>query len=164
MNQEPVRYVERLNEQYQSLGYPPYRWTINTEAPFTPLEKPLNECRVSMLVAGGISHNSRPGFNPDARDDLRLDEIDPAWQPGEFEINDSYYDHRDADRDLNVIFPIDRLRELAEEGVIGEVASRLWSGFMGRIYKRSLVMEEAAPAFARSLLEDRVDLLVLVPG
>ncbi len=52
MKQEPIRYVELLDEQYQSLGYPPYRWTVNSEAPFTPLEKPLAECRVSMLVAG----------------------------------------------------------------------------------------------------------------
>ncbi len=35
---------------------------------------------------------------------------------------------------------------------------------MGRIYKRSLVIGEAAPAFAESLREDRVDLLVAVPG
>ncbi|MEE8434564.1 MAG: hypothetical protein V3S64_07235 [bacterium] len=122
MKQEPIRYVELLDEQYQSLGYPPYRWTVNSEAPFTPLEKPLAECRVSMLVAGGISNSDREGFNPDAKDDLRLDEIDPSWLPREFEINDSYYDHRDADRDLNVIFPIERLHELAEEGIIGEVA------------------------------------------
>jgi len=164
MSQPPVSYVDRLNEQYQSLGYPPYKWTVNTEAPFTPLTKPLHQCRVSMLVAGGISHCSEPGFNPNARDDLRLDVIDPAWKPEEFEINDSYYDHRDADRDINVIFPIDRLRELAAEGVIGDLAPRLWSGFMGRIYKRSLVTEEAAPAFADQLKADGVDLLVLVPG
>jgi hypothetical protein len=53
---------------------------------------------------------------------------------------------------------------LAAEGAIKEVAARLWSGFMGRIYKRRAVIEEAAPALAKELEKDRVDLFVLVPA
>jgi hypothetical protein len=35
---------------------------------------------------------------------------------------------------------------------------------MGRIYSRTKVREEAAPALVRSLREDHVDLFVLVPA
>lgn len=49
-------------------------------------------------------------------------------------------------------------------GEIGGVAPRLWSGFMGRIYKRREVIEQAAPDFARALKEDGVDILVAVPA
>jgi hypothetical protein len=35
---------------------------------------------------------------------------------------------------------------------------------MGRIYSRSAVVNEAAPALARELEKDRVDLFVLVPA
>jgi D-proline reductase (dithiol) PrdB len=161
---EPIAYVTAINEHYRSLGYPPYRWTVNTAAPFAPLAKPLAACRVSLLTSGGISHKSRPPFNPEARDDLRLDPVDPDADPSEFEINDSYYDTRDAMRDLNVVFPIQRLRELARDGVIGSVAPRLWSGFMGRIYTRTRVLAEAAPALVRDLRRDGVDLFVLVPA
>lgn len=160
---EPIKYVAALRDYYQRRGYPPYRWTINTTAPFTPLVKPLSQCRVSMLTSGGVSHRSRPPFNPDARDDLRLDALDATASAAEFEINDSYYDTRDAREDLNVIFPIDRLRELARDGAIGSVAPHLWSGFMGRIYKRSLVAE-TAPVLARELARDGVDVFVLVPA
>ena len=62
------------------------------------------------------------------------------------------------------MFPIERLRELAADGVIGSVAKRLWSGFMGRTYNRSAVVEEAAPALVGELKKDEVDLLILVPA
>jgi D-proline reductase (dithiol) PrdB len=161
---EPIRYVERLNAFYRSQGFPPYQWTVNDAAPLSPLRKPLAECRVSMLTAGGVSRCSAAPWNPDARNDLRVDEIASDADSDDFQIHDSYYDHRDADRDLNCLFPIDRLRELAAEGVVGEVAPRIWSGFMGRIYRRRAVTTEAAPALAAKLGEDEVDLFLLVPA
>jgi D-proline reductase (dithiol) PrdB len=161
---EPIQYVKAINDYYQGLGYPPYQWAVNETAPFTPLKKSLRECRVSMLTSGGISHCTRPPFNPQAKNDLRLDDVDSCASESDFEINDSYYDTRDAEKDLNVVFPLARMRELAEEGVIGSVASRLWSGFMGRTYIRSKVIKEAAPALARELQKDGVDLFVLVPA
>ena len=88
----------------------------------------------------------------------------PLIPSGDFQIHDSYYDHSDADRDLNCIFPIDRLREMASEGEIGAVAPRLWSGFMGRIYKRQAVLEDKAPALALELKRDKVDLFVAIPA
>ena len=161
---ESIRYVERLNRRYKSQGFPPYRWTVNVEAPFTPLSLPLEQCRVSMLTSGGVSRRAAPAWNPQARNDLRLDEISSDAPSDDFQIHDSYYDHGDADRDLNCVFPIDRLRELAADGIIKDLAPRLWSGFMGRIYTRRAVVEEAAPALAKELEKDRVDLFVLVPA
>jgi D-proline reductase (dithiol) PrdB len=117
-----------------------------------------------MITSGGVSRRGAKPFDPDARNDLRLDAIARDAPSDDFQIHDNYYDHRDAARDLNCIFPIDRLRELAARGSIGAVARRLWSGFMGRIYIRSVVTGEAAPAFVRELLADGVDLLVLVPA
>ncbi|NQV19906.1 MAG: hypothetical protein HQ511_00660, partial [Rhodospirillales bacterium] len=62
------------------------------------------------------------------------------------------------------IFPLERLRDLAEAGEIGKVAKRLWSGFMGRTYQRGYVTQTAAPALAEELRKDEVDILVLVPA
>jgi D-proline reductase (dithiol) PrdB len=159
-----VRYIDRLNEHYRSEGFPPYSWSKYDDAPWAPLTKPLSECRVSMLTSGGVSCSWQAPFDADARNDLRLLEIPHDAPPDGFVINDSYYDHADADHDINCVFPIERLRELEAEGVIGELAPRLYSGFMGRIYTRSAVLEEAAPAFAARLGEDRVDALILVPA
>lgn len=161
---KPVNYVDALNEFYASAGNPPYRWTINDTAPLHRLDKPVEACTVAMLTSGGISQCAMPAFDPMARNDHRLDAIDRDVSSSDFQIHDSYYDHRDADEDLNCQFPIDRLREMAQAGEIGAVANRFWSGFMGRIYNRSKVLEESGPAFAAELAKDEVDLLIAVPA
>lgn len=161
---QPIKYVDALNDYYGSMGNPTYRWTVNESAPLHHLDKPLSECTVSLLTSGGVSQCAMPAFNPDARNDHRLDAV--AWDApaDDFQIHDSYYDHSDADTDINCIFPLERLRTLAANGEIGAVAPRLWSGFMGRIYNRSKVMEESGPAFAQALEDDRVDILVAAPS
>jgi hypothetical protein len=55
------------------------------------------------------------------------------------------------------------LRELATLGEIGQIAPRLWSGFMGRIYNRSRIRDETGPAFADALAADKVDVLIAAP-
>jgi len=159
-----VKYVERLAHRYGQQGFPPYQWTINTEAPLTPLRRPLAECRVAMLTSGGVSRCAAPSWDPDARNDFRLDVIDADAPADDFQVHDSYYETDSAVEDINCVFPIERLREFAAEGVIGSVAERQWSGFMGRIYKRQHVLEVAAPAFAAELGRDEVDLALLVPA
>ncbi|MBT5109504.1 MAG: hypothetical protein HOM25_12545 [Rhodospirillaceae bacterium] len=161
---EPIRYVDALNDKYGAMGFPPYRWSENDDAPWTPLAKPLSDCTVALLVSGGISHCAAAPFDPDARNDHRVDAIDPGEATDQYQIHDSYYDHADADRDLNCIFPVDRLRELADAGEIGAVAKRHWSGFMGRTYNRSKVRDESAPALVEELKADGVDLLVAIPA
>ena len=161
---EPVRYAERLNTRYREQGFPPYAWTVHRDAPLTPLAKPLSQCRVSLLTSGGVSHCAMPAWNPDARNDFRLDAIASDTAHSDFQVHDSYYDVRSAREDVNCVFPLERLREFAREGAIGDVAPHHYSGFMGRIYKRSHVSEVAAPALAEALARELVDLFLLVPA
>jgi D-proline reductase (dithiol) PrdB len=161
---QPVAYVERLNARYRSRGFPPYKWSINQTAPLTVLAKPLSRCRVALLTSGGVSHCDAPPFEALARNDLRVDALPRNTSSQALVINDAYYNHSDADRDINCIFPIDRLQELAAEGIVGSVAPHHYSGFMGRIYTRAAVVNEAAPAFARRLKQEEVDAAVLVPA
>jgi D-proline reductase (dithiol) PrdB len=161
---EPVKYVDALAEHYGSMGFPAYKWTVNDTAPLTPLNKPLSQCRIALLTSGGISETSSAPWNPDSRNEFRLDTIPAEIDSDAFQIHDNYYDHSDAEVDINTVFPITRLRELAHSGVIGEVAPRHWSGFMGRIYKRSQVLDVEAPRFAALLAQDNVDALVAIPA
>lgn len=93
---KPIAYVARLNEFYRSQGFSPYRWTINESAPLTRPRKPLDRCRVAMLTSGGVSRKDAAPFNPQARNDLRVDRIDKDTPAGFFAINDDYYDHGDG--------------------------------------------------------------------
>jgi D-proline reductase (dithiol) PrdB len=161
---DPIRYVDTLTRKYGAMGFPAYDWSRYDDAPFTRLTKPLAQCTVSLLTSGGVSRRASPPFNPDARNDLRVDEVAANAPTDDFQIHDSYYNHADADRDINCIFPLDRLREMAASGEIGAAAPRHWSGFMGRIYKRQAVMQEKAPALVEALKHDKVDLLVAIPA
>lgn len=161
---KPISYVDALDEKYGSMGFPPYRWSSNDTTAMTRLDKPLSACTVSMLSSGGVSRRADQPFDPEAHNDHRLDAVAPTAPSDDFQIHDSYYDHGDADKDLNCIFPIDRLHEMVARGEIGAVADRLWSGFMGRIYNRSKVIDESAPSFVEMLEADGVDVLVAIPA
>ena len=53
---EHVRYIDRTREYYLGQGYDkPYAWAHNTDAPFTPLTKPLSECRVAIVSTSDIA-------------------------------------------------------------------------------------------------------------
>ena len=98
---EPVKYVDLLNQRYRQQGFPPYRWTVNTDTTFTQMKKPLSECRVSMLTWGGVSHSSMPRWDAFAKNDFRLDVVDRNAGAADFSVNDSYYDTSDASIDIN---------------------------------------------------------------
>jgi D-proline reductase (dithiol) PrdB len=74
-----------------------------------------------------------------------------------------HYDHTDADQDPNCVFPLDRLRELAAEGVIGSVAAG-HVGFMGFVPNPTRLVDETIPEVAARLNRDKVDAIVFSPG
>ena len=157
-----VEYIRLTRERYQELGFPAYSWTVNEASPWAPLSRPLEECRVALLSSGGISLPGQPPFDPGGRDDLSFREIPRDADLSQAVINHNYYDHSDAERDINCIFPTERLRELEEEGYIGELAP-LGYTFMGRIFRRRALAEKMAPDLVRRLRESAVDVLLGVP-
>jgi D-proline reductase (dithiol) PrdB len=70
------------------------------------------------------------------------------------------FDRTGFQQDWNVVFPLDRLYELAQAGVIGSVAAFHYS-FMGATEPSH--MKAAAHALARLLLQDQVNAVCLVP-
>jgi D-proline reductase (dithiol) PrdB len=63
-------------------------------------------------------------------------------------------------QDWNVVFPLDRLRELAEQGVIGSLADCHYS-LMGATDPSQ--MEKTARSLAGVMKKDGVDAVLLVP-
>ena len=70
------------------------------------------------------------------------------------------FDRSGFQRDLNVVYPIDRLRELAAEGVIGGVAETHYT-VMGSTDPVGMV--EAADQIAGQLRQERIDAVLLSP-
>jgi D-proline reductase (dithiol) PrdB len=70
------------------------------------------------------------------------------------------FDRTGFQRDLNVVYPIDRLRELAAEGVIGGVAATHYT-VMGSTDPAGMI--EAADQIAGQLRQERIDAVLLSP-
>ena len=134
--------------------------------PWTPFEGPLSEKSVAIVTTAGVHLKGDPPFDmadPDGDPSIR---VIPSSTPSEaLTITHDYYDHRDADRDINIVFPVDRLRELAQEGFIGSVAPTHY-GLMGHITGRHVdtLTSETAPLVAAGLKADGVGAVLLTPG
>jgi D-proline reductase (dithiol) PrdB len=91
--------------------------------------------------------------------------IDLSRPLSDLMITHDYYDHRDADKDINIVFPVERLREFGREGVIGGLAN-VHYGFMGHITGPHIMtlITRTAPEAARLLKKDGVDVALLTPG
>jgi len=157
----PVDYIERTREQYAALGYPAYRWVSSTDAPpWTPLRKPLAQCHVGLVASGGVYVEGQVAFH--YKDDTSFRIVDMETPTRHLRATHFAYDLADARSDANVVFPIDSLRALAAERVIGAVSRNAYT-FMGGIYSSRKVRDLLAPAIAEPIVNDEVDLALLVP-
>jgi D-proline reductase (dithiol) PrdB len=131
------------------------------EAVAVGLDKPLSECRVAIVTTAGLKPNGEielwspnPAFTVLAGDarDVQLSHFSPN------------FDRTGIIEDLNVVYPVDRLAELAEAGVIGSVNDRHIS-FMGAQMDAtfSAIIQDTAPAAAQMLIDDGVDVVLLTP-
>lgn len=134
--------------------------------PWTPVKKPSGECKVAIVTTAGVHHRYQSPFNmsdPDGDPTFRV--IDVTRPISDLMITHDYYDHADAERDINIVFPVQRIWELEREGFIGKVAKSHY-GFMGHIVGRHVqtLISQSAPEVARRLKGDGVDVVVLTPG
>jgi D-proline reductase (dithiol) PrdB len=149
---------KRVSEAFSSLEM--------ETVPWTPLGKPLSECKVALVTTSGVHHRDQPPFDMHDREgDPSFRVVDVSRPVSELMITHDYYDHSDADQDINVVFPIERLQELESEGIIGQ-AARFHYAFMGHILGRHVetLIHRSAPDVARKLKPDAIDVVLLTPG
>lgn len=160
----PVEYIKRARENFEKQGFPPYRWVENQDCLYwTQLRKPLEKCRVAVLSTGGIYiKDKQPPFNPE-RDDLTFREIPKDVDIKTLAISHNNYDHRDADKDVNCVFPIEGLCYFEIQGYIGEFASIAYT-MMGRIFRRTALEQELIPQILQKLVDAMVHVLLLIPA
>ena len=134
--------------------------------PFARLNRPLWRSRVALLTTGGIHLPAQPPFDMDDPDG------DATYRviPGDVALDDltithKYYNHESADRDKQVIFPLDHFRDLVHRKVVGEIAPHHF-GFMGHIEGEHMqqLVKRTAPEVAAKLRADGVDFAFLTPA
>ena len=130
-----------------------------------PLARPLPEARLAIVTTAGLCPPGEPAFDSDARGGDVTFRVIPERTPlGALAVQQrsELFDHAGIERDRNLGFPRDRLREMVAAGEVGEAAPRHIS-FMGSITAPSRLVKETAPRAAELLLADGVDAAVLVP-
>lgn len=159
--QSPVSYIDRTRDQYAGLGYPSYTWThLEDEPPWASVTKSLAESRVGLIATGGIYLEGQTAFT--FKDDVTYRAIPSGTVTNTLRATHFAYDLTDARSDINVVFPIDTLRGLVAEGLVGSLAPNFYT-CMGGIYSQRRVRDELAPTLVERCLADDVDLMLLVP-
>jgi len=129
--------------------------------PFVRPEKPLEECRLALVTTGGVHLPEQPRFDiDDPLGDCSYREI-PA-DAAQLTWTHAYY-RPDEGADLDAVFPLWTIRELAAEGVVGELNRRHFA-FMGAIHDPGPLIDETAPEVAAKLADDGVDAALLTPS
>lgn len=134
--------------------------------PWAPVVKPIKDSCVAIVTTAGVHLLGQEPFNMrDSQGDPSYRELPSETPRGAYTITHDYYDHTDADRDLNVVFPIDRLKEMRDTGAIGSLAPVNY-GFMGHIDGAHIdtLINKTAPEVARKIRAQNVDVVLLTPG
>ena len=121
---------------------------------------PLHERRLAIITTAGLHMRDDRPFQLDPNDFYRV-------IPGDVRPNDlvmshisSGFDRSGFQRDWNVVFPLDRLREIVRDGIIGSLADFHYS-----ISSAHQAEEFKAPAYeiADLLKKDKVNAALLLP-
>lgn len=133
--------------------------------PFTPFDGDLSKATVSLVTAAGVHLRDQEPFNiADELGDLGYRVIPEDVESEQLMVTHHHYDHRDADKDINVVFPIDALRELQADGFIKAIAKK-HIGYMGYTMQLKAMYEGTAREIANEIDKgSRADLVVLTGG
>jgi len=120
---------------------------------------PLSERRVAIVSSAALIHRGDKPF-PFGSGEFRA--VPGSWSNNEILVShvSINFDRAGYQRDLNVVYPIDRLREFAAEGVIGSVADTHYT-VMGSTDPGAMV--GAADGMAAALIADHCNAVVLAP-
>jgi D-proline reductase (dithiol) PrdB len=141
----------------------------HAEIPWAGVRKPLAESKLALLSTAGLSMRGDAPFDMEM-ERKRPTRGDSSWRKlrsdatsATVEANHLHIDTGYIERDLNVALPLDRVRELVGEGVVGALADTHYSimGFQGN--DSSTLENESAPQIAEAMRSEEVDLALLAP-
>ncbi len=140
--------------------------TSDGDIPWAPLTVPVHQAKLALITTAGIHHRHQIPFDMiDSNGDPSYRELNAATLFDDFVITHDYYNHNDADKDPNIILPLDRLNELVDEKILGSIAASHYS-FMGHIDGPHIdtLINRTAVEIAQKLRAEKVDIALLTPG
>jgi|ERR1051326_627389 D-proline reductase (dithiol) PrdB len=151
--------LDRLSElqRKSSVAHP---CLLNDSAPFTQLRRPLRESRLALVTTAGIHLRDDAPFTGGDQSFRVIPADTPASEVVQSHASIGF-DRTAFQRDINVVFPMDRVREFVARGEVGSL-SRTYFSFMGAQrppYDR--LLQETGPEVAKRLRAEGVDAVFL---
>jgi hypothetical protein len=144
--------------------YPGSMITKDDLVPLASLSRPLSQARIAFVSTAGVQPKGTLPFDVvHPVGDYSFRRVPSDSSPAELEIHQLKYPTDGAHRDLNVIFPIERLQELRAEGVIGDLTPSFFS-FIGYNMDPELLERTLAEDIADAVRDDLADLALLSPA
>jgi D-proline reductase (dithiol) PrdB len=130
--------------------------------PFTPYDKDLATATVALVSATGAYAPDQEPFPTVDPGDVSFRTIAGSQETSALRIAHHHYDHSEADADPNIVFPLDTLRELVEEGLIAAVNDKHYTyGFTTRLRE---LYEQTFPEIADKIERSKTKLVLLTAG
>lgn len=156
MSNYDVPYMHRTRDYYRAQGYASdYQWAQHDNTPFTPLSKPLQQCKIGIITTAmpdtEQGRTQRQVYSVDSRpipESLFTSEL--SWHKS--------MTHTD---DVDSFLPLAQLQHLADAGRIGSLARRFHCA--PTEYSQRNTKEDDAPLILERCMEDQLDLAILVP-
>jgi D-proline reductase (dithiol) PrdB len=164
----PIPYLQRVRSYYQALGYgAPYEWAHYADVPFTPLGKPLSQCRIALVTTAAAyqpEHGDQgPGAPYNARAKFFAVYSGDATQDHDLRISHVAIDRQHTSaQDSGSYFPLPALRRCVESGRIASVAPRFHGAPTNRSQRTTLEVD--GPEIVARCRADGADAAILVPN
>ena len=128
--------------------------------PFTPFRGKIEEAMICIVSTAAVRAKADKPFDTEGDATYRV--ISGDLDGKDLTFDDTHYDHSCAEKDINCIFPIDRVRELAAEKRVGGLTERHFSlGFSSALRE---LRETTIPRLAREVDKARPDVVLLTGG
>lgn len=134
---------------------------ITPPAVWTPVTKELKDMSIALATAAGVHRRDQERFN--LAGDSSWRKITNDTPSSELMVSHGGYDNSDVNKDINCMFPIDRIHELAAEGFIRACAP-VHAGFMGGGGDQEKFKSKTGPEIAEMLRAEDVDAVILTAG
>ena len=129
--------------------------------PYTPVSARLSEMMVAIVSSSGVYLEGQEPYTDNGDESYRVLPGDLDAQ--QLRFKHGHYDTSEAQKDPNVVFPIERLRELASEGFIRGVSNK-HIGFKGFSTNLKAQYENLAPKIAAEIERSQADAVLLTGG
>jgi len=154
-----VSYMDRSREYYAAHGYTkPYEWPHYDDVSFTPLKKPLAECRVGLVTTAGKPKPPKAVAELLTPRELYAEPANPP--PQRLFTDDLSWDKKATHtEDVDSFMPVNRLGEYAAAGRIGSASARFYG--VTTDYSQHRTLDSYAPQILEWCREDGLDAVLL---